>query len=158
MIPEAITKDFKHLDTYMLFGSRSMARKAPTDTFDPAIIIGTQITHTTDWDFSAPANPDNHKALIAAGYAFCSREQLSYADDLTHSVYSKQYSEGRLVHVVLRYDYALFRQVWYSIDPQFYFNYLWKRSPNYDDYEIADKKQVICTVMNQLFSTARSIT
>jgi hypothetical protein len=157
-LPDTITKDFKHLDTYMLFGSRSMARKTATETFDPEVMIGARINRFTDWDFSAPANSANYGALTAAGYAYYPRNCLSYADNLTQCIFSKEYSEGHRVHVVLRKDYALFRQVWYSIDAQFYYTYLWKRSPYYDDYEIADKKQAICAVMNQLYATAQSMT
>jgi hypothetical protein len=162
MIPEVIIQDFKYLDTYMQSGSRSMAAKAPVEGFDPAIMIGERITQDTDWDFNAPANAENHHALLAAGYTHFNRDQLVYVDALCQGIYVKNIVSANAlditsVQVVLRSDYWLFRETWYSIDPQFYYNYIWKRSPCYRGYSNSEVKERIRDIMNQLFTTAKAM-
>ena len=166
-VPAQMYKDLEPLQTYMLFGSRSMAARPAVEDFDPSVMIGAQITDATDYDFSAPYSEENHDTLISSGFAYWPPEQLGYKDDLTVGVYIKEYphkfdiknlkifSDTPKVNVALRNDYYLFRQTWNSIDPQFYYNYLWKRSPNYDLEEMSLTKTKIRDIMNQLFRTAK---
>lgn len=167
--PKMIMDDIAKLDSAMLFGSRSMASRPVVKGFDPAIMIGSQITTSTDWDFSASYSKENHDSLIKAGFTFFEASMLSYKDDLTTGVYIKEYKpkfnmrnlvaycsdDVPVVNVVLRNDYALFSQVWNSIQPEFYYKHIWKRSPTYANQELGFTKETICDIMNQLFRTAR---
>jgi hypothetical protein len=161
--------DIAKLGYAMLFGSRSMASRRAVEGFDPQVMIGSQITDDTDWDFSASYNEANHDALIEAGFTYWPPEDLSYKDDLTTGVYIKTYphkfdmnnpeifSGTPTANVVLRNDFYLFRQVWDSMDPKFYHDYVWKRSPNYEFQELGSTKEKIRDIMNQLFRTARQM-
>lgn len=167
--PEMVMNDIAKLDASMLFGSRSMASRPAVEGFDPAIMIGTQITDETDWDFSAPYTEKNHAALLEAGFVYWPPENLSYKDSLTTGVYIKTYihkfdkdnpviySTAPVANVVLRNDYPLFCQVWESIDPEFYYKHIWKRSPTYDFQQLSLTKETIRNIMNQMFRTARQI-
>jgi hypothetical protein len=167
--PKIVMDDIAKLDWAILFGSRSMASRPAVEGFDPSVMIGSQITDETDWDFSAPYSEKNHEALIEAGFVYWPPEDLSYKDDLTTGVYIKQYmhkfdmknpviySSVPVANVVLRNDFFLFHQVWNSIDPKFYHDYIWKRSPKYDLQELSLTKETIRDIMNQLFKTARGM-
>jgi hypothetical protein len=168
--PKEMKSDISKLGYAMLFGSRSMASRPAVEGFDPAVMIGSQITDETDWDFSAPYSEKNQDALAAAGFAYWPPGALSYKDDLTMGVYIKTYIQefdtknpgfytaAPVVNVVLRNDFYVFRQVWESMDPQFYHDYIWKRSPNYVYQEMSLTKGKIRDIMNQLFRTARHMT
>jgi hypothetical protein len=145
-----------------------MASRPAVEGFDPAFMIGSQITDETDWDFSAPYSEKNHNTLIESGFMYWPPEDLSYKDSLTTGVYIKQYMHKfdkdnpkifktvpPVANVVLRNDFHLFCRVWNSIDPQFYYNHIWKRSPNYEFQELGLTKNKIRDIMNQLFRTAR---
>lgn len=177
--PEVVMTDIAKLSSAMLFGSRSMASRPAKEGFDPAVMIGAQITdttdwaqsvvYTTDWDFSAPATQENHDILLNAGYIYYPPADLSYKDDLTEGVYIKTYhppfdisnpiiyTDPPIANVILRNDHALFCQVWNSIDPEFYYKYIWKRSPNYDGQYLSLTKEKIRDIMNQLFKTAKEM-
>lgn len=167
--PELVMNDISKIDSAILFGSRSMTSRPAVEEFDPVTMIGSQITDETDWDFSAPYSEKNHEALIQAGFTHYPPECLSYKDDLTTGVYIKEYSpkfdmnnlvaysHAPVANVVLRNDYYVFCQTWDSVDPCFYYKYLWKRSPNYDGEELGDVKNKIRDIMNQLFRTAKGM-
>jgi hypothetical protein len=160
-----VMDDIAKLDSAVLFGSRSMASRPAVEGFDPRVMIGSQITDDTDWDFSAPYSEKNHDALAAAGFAYWPPGILSYKDDLTTGVYIKQYTHKfdvntpirtpPVVNVILRNDHAIFCQAWNSVDPKFYHDFLWKRSPNYMFQELSLTKETIRDIMNQLFKTTR---
>lgn len=167
--PEVMMNDISKLDNAMLFGSRSMASRPAKEGFDPAVMIGAQIDGNTDWDFSAPYSEKNHDALAAAGFAYWPPGALSYKDELTRGVYIKTYPHKfdmfnpviydsvPTANVVLRSDYPLFVQTWDSIDPEFYYNHIWKRSPTYEFQERRLAKERIRDIMDQLFRTARRV-
>ena len=167
MIPEPIKHDLQELEHPILFGSRSMAARSVVEGFDPAIMIGAQITNETDWDFSAQYSEMNQDALARAGFSYWPSGALPYADNLTIRVFSKEYTHklgGSLstifstpikVHVLLHSDEELFRRVWAGISPKFYYKYLWKRSPNYDHIgSKRERKMLIREIMNQLYEVA----
>lgn len=175
-IPTEIYDDIKHLSPYMLYGSRDMASRPAvsefehmtTETFIPAEMIGSKILKETDYDFAVPDTPANREVLMNNEFDLF-EDQLYYRDDVTSAVYVKKYyphlgfnktsSRGpgdmHVVNVVLKNDYPLFRQVWYSIDPEFYHDFLWKRGPNYEHCKKTLTKAKIRNIMNQLFRTAR---
>lgn len=170
-IPDCLKTDLQNCGYPQLFGSRSMALRPAVSHFDPVVMIGSQISSSTDWDFSQQYSDEIHHYLISAGYAEYGREFLGdYADDLTVAVYIKEFhpafnwklllpynnDDVTKVNIVLHSDELLFRRVWSSISPKFYYSHLWKRSPCYDhiDYQYEIKSN-ITTIMNQLYVTAR---
>jgi hypothetical protein len=171
MIPEIMKTDIKNLGYARLFGSRSMAARPSVEGFDPSVMIGSQINDSTDWDFSQQYNDYTHSYLLSAGFTHYAKDQIGpYADDLTVGVYIKEYTPkfnmGNLlayrlgdvpkINVVLHSDELFFRQVWDRISPEFYYRYLWKRSPQYDHIDsIGERKQHIREIMNQLFAVAQ---
>ena len=167
--PESVMNDVAKLSSVVLFGSRSIASRPAKESFDPAIMIGAQINDSTDWDFSAPYTQENHDILVNAGYMHWPGDQLGYKDELTEGVYIKTYPHKfdlsnpviydgvPTANVVLRNDYPLFCQVWNSIDPEFYYKYIWKRSPTYDDQDLSLTKGTIRDIMDQLFRTAKGM-
>jgi hypothetical protein len=166
---EIIARDLKNLGHPQLFGSRAMSMRKVIRGFDPSLQIGTQIYSTTDWDFSQQHSEPLHDYLIAAGFRSHSKEELgAYADDLTAGVYIKEYhppfdwkhltiyssDEVVTVNIVLHSDEALFRRVWSSITPEFYYKYIWKRSPRYEHLDSGEARERIREIMNQLYRTA----
>jgi hypothetical protein len=166
---EIIARDLKNLGHPQLFGSRAMSMRKVIRGFDPSLQIGTQISATTDWDFSQQHSELLHDYLIAAGFRSYSKEELgAYADDLTAGVYIKEYhphfnwqtlepysrDEVVTVNIVLHSDEALFRRVWSSITPEFYYKYIWKRSPRYEHLDSGEARERIREIMNQLYRTA----
>lgn len=167
MIPDVMKTDIKNLGYARLFGSRSMAARPSVEGFDPAIMIGSQINDNTDWDFSQQYNDYTHSYLLSAGFTHYAKDQIGpYADDLTVGVYIKEYSTSSLfslfnsvpkINVVLHSDELFFRRVWDRISPEFYYRYLWKRSPHYDEYigPVGERKLRIREIMNQLYAVAQ---
>lgn len=161
MIPDIIQKDIDTIGA-VLFGSRSMAARPAKENFDPTIMIGAHINASTDWDFSQQYSTQAHDYLVSVGFECYKDAQLSpYADSLTKAVYIKSYCSFprlHIVNVVLHKDEALFRQVWDCIDPEFYYRYLWKRSPHYDyTSDLGEIKTRIKEIMNQLYAVAKSV-
>lgn len=169
MLNKVIEQDTKAISA-KLFGSRSMAARTALDGFDPAIMIGANIDRSTDWDFSQQYTKDNHNYLVGEGYTTYNAKFLEdYADDLTIAVYEKQFypkiNWGKMlsfrdadpvkIHIVLHSDEELFRRVWDAISPEFYYEYIWKRSPRYANIDNRSKiKSDIRTLMNQLYKVA----
>jgi hypothetical protein len=150
MIPELIKHEVAKVGQAKLFGSRSMAARPATDSFNPSVSIGNRINISTDWDFSQEYSIEAHNYLASAGYRYCTR--AVYFDDLTVGVYSKLIDTNN-VHFVLHKKENLFRWVWDSISTEFYYKYLWKRSDLYL-FESSDKVKItIRDTMNQLYKT-----
>jgi hypothetical protein len=145
MVPEVFKSDAKELGDVYLFGSRSMAGRS-TNLID--------ISPSTDWDFSAQHSEHAHYYLISAGYYYFTN---NYCDDLTTGVYVKSFVDYSIstdiisINVVLHSDEQLFRHVWNLIEPDFYYNHLWKRSPSYKYRENTEVRINITEIMNQLY-------
>jgi hypothetical protein len=127
-----------------------MATRESSDSFDPSLYIGTRIAPNTDWDFSQQYSEEVHNYLVSAGYE-CHKGG-DYFDDLTVAVYSKTIDDHK-VHVVLHRNEELFRRIWNSIDAEFYYKYLWKRSGLYLCDSPQGIKYMIRQIMNQLYRT-----
>lgn len=95
----------------------------------------------TDWDFSAQHSPEAEKQLESFGFKKSTAKQ--YHDNQCVAIY--KYAD---IDVILHADEALYRKVWGSLCPNFYFKYLWKRAGN-DRDKIRD-------IMNQLYEVAKS--
>jgi hypothetical protein len=170
MIPDVMKADIKNLGYARLFGSRSMAERPAVEEFDPTVMIGSQINDSTDWDFSQQYNDYTHSYLLSAGFTHYSKKDIGpYEDDLTVGVYIKEYKpkfdmrnplvycldDVPKINVVLHSDELFFRRVWDRISPEFYYRYLWKRSPQYDHIDsIGERKLRIREIMNQLYEVA----
>ncbi len=150
MIPEPLKRDIANVGYAKLFGSRSMAVRPSSASFDPAWSIGRKITNTTDWDFSQQYSEEAHNYLISVGYTH--HDNADYMDDLTVAVYSKSVDDYR-VHFALHNNEELFRRVWDSISAEFYYKFLWKRSDLYAFEPRLNVKKSIKEIMNQLYET-----
>lgn len=171
MIPEIMKTDIKNLGYARLFGSRSMSARPVVEGFDPRIMIGAQITDDTDWDFSQQYNDYTHSYLLSAGFTYYNPNDMKYyIDNLTVGVYIKEYTpkfdmrnplayrlgDNPKINVVLHSDELLFRRIWDRITPNFYYRYLWKRSPHYEYMDsVGERKRHIRDVMNQLYAVAQ---
>lgn len=169
-IPTEIKQDIKQIGYAQLFGSRSMAVRPVIEGFDPAIMIGTRIAEDIDWDFSQQYSDDAHSYLLAAGFTHYNKSDFDpYGDDLTVGVYIKEYTpktgwnlsniftDVTTANIVLHSDEELFRRVWDAITPEFYYRYLWKRSPQFDHIDsMGERKLRISEMMNQLFAVAKA--
>lgn len=150
MIPEPLKRDIANAGYAKLFGSRSMAVRPSSATFDPTWSIGRRITPTTDWDFSQQHSEEVHNYLVSAGYTH--HDNADYFDDLTVGVYAKSI-DGYSAHFVLHNNEELFRRVWDSISAEFYHKFLWKRSDLYAFEQPLIIKKRIKQIMNQLYET-----
>jgi len=165
-IPDTILKEIQPIlkNEYVLFGSRSMASRPKTYSFDPQLMIGMRIDKTTDWDFSVPYSKKTSKALEALGYNKIEKEDLSYRDDLTEVIFTKKlFSDDphdvfnyEDINIVMRNDHETFVKTWNNITPEFYHNYIWKRSPRYYNMGQGDTKDLIRVIMNLLFTINRN--
>jgi hypothetical protein len=169
-MPPAVQEVFDSLvGDRMLFGSRSMASRWASETFNPASKIGCMITVDTDWDIAAEFNKENIVALHNAGFASRNGDELYAKDNLTQVIFTKNIAVGSgdifdqivPIHVILRKNNSFFMTVWDNIDAEYYYNYLWKRGPKF--YKFLTKrymhhrdavKKEIRDAMNQLYASA----
>jgi hypothetical protein len=154
-------KDLEDFDVF-LFGSRSMAQKEPYSDFNPKESI--ILYSSTDYDFSTEFNLAKADALINRGFTLVGSD---YIDDLTAAILVKEYKpkfcretmrvwstdEVVRVHIVTHSNELLFRAVWSSINPLFYYLGLWKRGPMLSQLDPSDAKKLITASMNQLYKT-----
>ena len=150
----------------MLFGSRSMAARWASETFNPASKIGCMITVDTDWDIAAEFNKENVIALRNDGFVSREGDELYAKDNLTQVISTKHIADGSgdifdqivPIHVILRKNNSFFMTVWDNIDAEYYYNHLWKRGPKFTNTRYRghnDKiKKEIRDAMNQLYASA----
>jgi hypothetical protein len=159
-MPDSVREVFDALKgDKMLFGSRSMASRWVTDTFNPAIMIGNKISVTTDWDIAAEFTDENIKILEKMG--FVGTTNLYHPDDLTQEIYCNRVKVPAgsgmphlvEVQVILRNNNRLFMDVWESVTPEFFYNNLWKRGPKYIRMKKDSAKSMIQQTMNQLYAS-----
>jgi hypothetical protein len=169
-MPPAVQEVFDSLvGDKMLFGSRSMAARWASETFNPAVKIGCRIDSETDYDIAAEFNAENVTALRNAGFNSKMNNELYAADHLTQAISAKViasstdplnlFAYNMTVHVVLRKQNTFFMTVWDNIDAEYYYNYLWKRGPKFatDRYRKQNSdmvKKEIRDAMNQLYASA----
>lgn len=161
MLPIWLENDVKPIDGY-LFGSRSMVdRKSMNKDFDAKVKIGSKISHDTDYDIAAPSDMMIEKYLEQRNYQKVDPEGMYAKDKYFETLYTKKGHDGTNVQIILRTNHELFKRVWDSIDPWFYYENLWKRSPSVlkktGHMDNIQRKENIMLVMNQLYKTAEKI-
>lgn len=136
------------LKELMLFGSREMAQRPKTKTFDPGESIGSLITDSTDWNWSGRWSQTTQSLLQSNGFTVV---ESNYKDDLTVCILRREQVRmcKEKIDVVLHSDEVLFRLAWRRITPEFYYRWLWKSSP-----EWRGESEFKGDFMNQLYQAA----
>lgn len=162
------------------FGSRSMA--ARKDEYANKIDLLLNRGKVTDWDYSLPYTEEILKSFERSGFEwkvnphyrhkiapkpntgkvpsslFVSQApgEILYADSLCVGVLQKK-KGGEKVDVVLHSDEQLFRRVWNNISTEFYYNFIWKSSPDFAfaKLDAHDRPKAVNRIMNQLYGMAR---
>jgi len=114
-----------------------MAWRPKCGGFDPAEKILPEIYPQTDYDYALPNLSVYHKALSDDMYTQIPLEQSTYKwSDGIDSLWTKRYIDSedyqgmKTIQIILRNDFTEFCNTWDKIKPQFWYKYLWKRSPN----------------------------
>lgn len=166
-MPDAVREVFDSLKgDRTLFGSRSMAARPATSTFDPAEKIAKSIYANTDYDISAEFTQENIDILQSMGFTGVNDiDKLYVRDDLTRDIFKKMVSyssESKFfsnvieVQVILRVNNTLFMDVWDRITPEFYYNNLWKRGPGVKRHRkgTTAMKEYIKDTMNRFYKSS----
>jgi hypothetical protein len=116
-------KELKIFGEVWLHGSRKMnQRQFPWDR--------KKLPEGTDWDYAAQhKQPWQQTDQMVKSEGWVEVVDKSYMDNDTAFVYEKVI-DGEKVQVSLRQDLARYKAVFTSVDPDFYFLYLWKGSDN----------------------------
>lgn len=154
--------------SFYLGGSRAMATRTPEDPQEKRVVI----KDSTDWDFYCQNTPDHQQFLIEAGFKmslYCrvvlgvkdtntmTTEARQEVDSETESEYTLDdmaeliYEKGD-VQVVLRSDALLYKTIFETITPEFFYDYLWKSAP-----ETIVTREQIKQNFNQLFAIAQAV-
>jgi len=166
------------------FGSRSMA--ARKDEYANKIDLLLNRDKITDWDYSLPYNEEILKSFERSGFEWKVNphfkymigsgpktgkapssilsvsniqqmpKEIHYADSICVGVLQKE-KGGEKVDVVLHSDEQLFRRVWNKIGTEFYYNFIWKSSPDFAFKNLPDRERpaAVNRIMNQLYWMAR---
>lgn len=157
-IPTWLENDIKPIGGY-LFGSRSMVdRKSANPDFNAKTMIGPNIAYDTDYDIAAPFEESVEKYLTDRGYTCVDASNMYAKDKYFKTLYTKKGHDNKNAQIILRSNHELFKKVWNTIDPEFYYENIWKRSPEfmkkYRHLDHVKTKEKIMLVMNQLYNTA----
>lgn len=112
-----IEEQFAHLGELYLYGSLSKSGSWDTEA---------TIDENTDFDFAIQDSTVAAKELTAAGWAELETE--AYRDKLTTKVFEGMV-DGHKVQISLRTELQTFKEIWSSIDSDFYWKFINKRSP-----------------------------
>lgn len=146
-----IEKAIKDLNA-SLIGSREMASRV-SDFFNINKITSL-INNYTDYDYVVEDSEANHKYLEKIFGTNC----LSYSNNpyepdlLTTGIYIGQ-SVTQEVQFIVKKHSKEFIKLWDNIDPEFYYNYIWKQGPNIDTMD-NDYREKIKKVINQLITSS----
>lgn len=139
-VPKEIQEEVNKLHTNnKLFGSRGMSF---------GYLYRDRVTDSTDWDFAFPyegSEYDEHEA--AEGLGWVQKPSEKYKDAM-HFITWEKYVGHHKVQMCSKINLRLFTKVFYSIEPQFYWKYLHKSSPE------CLPKSVQTDLFNQLYKTA----
>lgn len=82
----------------------------------------------SDYDFAVHDTKATHDQLISLGWV--KKDELSYQDAQTVHIFEGSV-DGERVQVSLRVDLPKFKEAWKSVDAEFYWRFLNKRSPTF---------------------------
>ena len=88
----------------------------------------TTFDESSDYDFAVQDAKITHDQLISLGWQ--KKDKLSYQDAQTVHIFEGRV-DGERVQVSLRVDLPKFKEAWKSIDYDFYWKFLNKRSPTF---------------------------
>ena len=88
----------------------------------------TTFDESSDYDFAVQDAKITHDQLISLGWQ--KKDKLSYQDAQTVHIFEGRV-DGERVQVSLRQDLPRFKEAWKSIDYEFYWRFLNKRSPTF---------------------------
>ena len=114
-------KELKIFGEVWLHGSRKMGQRLlPWET--------KELPKETDWDYAAQHwQPWQLLVEVASEKGWAEVVDKSYMDDNTAFVFEKVV-DGEKVQVSLRQSLDTYKSCFTSVDPEFYFTYLWKGS------------------------------
>lgn len=154
--PDWAKKDVKGM---YLFGSRSMAVRKPKKDAAGNLFdinkIKSRITEDTDYDFACQYSTDIEAKLVSNGWTKCDVEELYHPCKILKALYVKTGSDGKNVQILLRSNQILFEKAWDSIDPAFWYKFIWKSSPDFKFKKLKrkDQKEIISSIVDQLYAT-----
>lgn len=128
--------------SFYLGGSRRIAQIAERSITNHKFVI----TADTDYDFYATYNDDILNFLIKNGFTETNSRLRYTLDDEAVMILEKDN-----VQVVLRKNAIFYHLIFENIDPDFYFNVLWKSSPTQPD------RGQIQPIFNMLFAIGHAI-
>jgi hypothetical protein len=88
----------------------------------------TNFDESSDYDFAVQDTKITHDQLISLGWQ--KKDELSYQDAQTVHIFEGRV-DGERVQVSLRQDLPRFKEAWTSINYEFYWRFLNKRSPTF---------------------------
>lgn len=149
----------KDVEWMYLFGSRSMAlRKGYKDVlgneFDTDL-IRSRLTAKTDFDFAAPYSKQLVEKLIGNGWLHVGIDGggVYHPCKLLKAILMKE-QDGQSVQILLRSNHELFTKMWDSVDPGFWYHYIWKSSPEFafKKFEKSTQKKMITEILDQSYN------
>ena len=141
-----------------MFGSRSMAlRKGYKDVLGNVFDtdkIRKNLTKETDYDYAAPYSKRLADKLEDNGWIGVKVDELYHPCKLMKSLYVKKLGADS-VQIILRSNHELFTKTWDSIDPGFWYHYIWKSSPDFVFKKLHKKEQkkAITEIIDQMYNT-----
>lgn len=146
-----------------LFGSRSMAVRddfvrVNKSDFDVKTEIASRIKETTDFDYAAPNSYPLRDRLVADGWREVDIESMYEPCHLMKGLYIKE-QDKQTVQIIMRSNHVMFQKAWDSIDPEFWYRYIWKSSPKFafSHMSTKDAKAEIKNIINQAYNNANLI-
>ena len=148
----------KDVEWMYLFGSHSMAlRKGYKDVagnqFDTDK-IRKNLTAKTDYDYAAPYSKALADRLCERGWKPIDTDDLYHPCKLMRGLFVKQ-QDGQSVQILLRSNHELFTKMWDSLDPGFWYHYIWKSSPDFafQKFKRKEQKKMITEILDQVYNT-----
>jgi hypothetical protein len=146
-----------------LFGSRSMAvrdgyKRVDDTEFDVRYKIASHINSETDFDYAAPNCYKLRERLVTNGWQEVEVAGLYHPCSLMKGLFVKQ-KNGQSVQILMRSNHVMFMTAWESIDPKFWYQYLWKSSPDFEFKRLATKEQKkrITDIISQYYSSVNRV-
>ena len=146
----------REVEYMFLFGSREMSLRSSSKNFDTSEIRDL-ITESTDYDYAAQYSKKLCDRLNRSGWSKIPDEKLYHKCRLLESIWQKKKND-QTVQIMLRNNHDLFVRAWNSIDPEFYYRYIWKSSPEFTwrESELYEQRKHIGQMMEQIYKIIHS--